>query len=225
MWFSILVLVAGIEFDCQRAIWGYCRAQGELDIRVEKQLLWSKPGFSEHVVGTIQREWAQIGLLPMGSVQRKYWSDATVWVSENSEPGLSYHDSVDWLRANNRPPAMMGGIEIENARDYLSFAERGLSPLLHEFAHVLHHQMYDWDQTHISMTYQRMQTEPKLRQADNIWDDEKRPAYALSDERELFAEFSEAWFGRNDVFPFNREDLMDLDPGLADLFHSVWGRP
>jgi hypothetical protein len=48
--------------------------------------------------------------------------------------------------------------------------------------------------------------------------------YALTNEKEYFAECSEAYFGTNDFYPFVRAELVEVDPGMAKLLEKVWGK-
>jgi len=50
----------------------------------------------------------------------------------------------------------------------------------------------------------------------------KKKAYAATNAREYFAELSEAYFGKNDYFPFTREDLRKHDPVGFKLMQDVW---
>jgi hypothetical protein len=47
-------------------------------------------------------------------------------------------------------------------------------------------------------------------------------AYALTDEKEYFAELTEAYFLKNDFFPFNREELRKYDPNGYALIERLW---
>ncbi len=47
--------------------------------------------------------------------------------------------------------------------------------------------------------------------------------YALTVPKEFFAEMSEAYFGMNDFFPFNRAELKINEPEIYDLLRTVWG--
>jgi hypothetical protein len=47
-------------------------------------------------------------------------------------------------------------------------------------------------------------------------------AYAMDNVPEYFAENSEALFGRNDFYPFTREDLGKHDPSMLALLQQVW---
>ena len=47
-------------------------------------------------------------------------------------------------------------------------------------------------------------------------------AYAITNEKEYFAETTEAFFGMNDVQPFTRDELEKFDPGMFVLLKQVW---
>ena len=40
---------------------------------------------------------------------------------------------------------------------------------------------------------------------------------------EYFAEATEAYFSRNDFFPFNSSELKTHDPEMYDLLTELWG--
>jgi len=46
--------------------------------------------------------------------------------------------------------------------------------------------------------------------------------YGLTDHKEFFAEMSEAYFGMDDFFPFNRAELMTAEPEIYALLRSIW---
>jgi hypothetical protein len=47
--------------------------------------------------------------------------------------------------------------------------------------------------------------------------------HALTDQKEFFAEMTEAYFGLNDFFPFNRAELMTAEPEIFELLQAIWG--
>ena len=49
-------------------------------------------------------------------------------------------------------------------------------------------------------------------------------AYAMRDPKEYFAECTEAFFSRNDFYPFNRTELQQHDPDVDALLVRLWGR-
>ena len=49
--------------------------------------------------------------------------------------------------------------------------------------------------------------------------------YALTNHKEYFSEGTEAFFNRNDFYPFVRAELKLHDPTLHDLLAEIWGNP
>ena len=47
-------------------------------------------------------------------------------------------------------------------------------------------------------------------------------AYAHTNEREYFAELTEAYFGWNSYFPFTKEELESYDPEGYNLIENSW---
>ena len=48
-------------------------------------------------------------------------------------------------------------------------------------------------------------------------------AYDATTPMEYFAEGTEAYFARNDFYPFVRAELKEHDPVLHDLLEEIWG--
>jgi len=42
---------------------------------------------------------------------------------------------------------------------------------------------------------------------------------------EFFAEMTEAYFGVNDFFPFNRAELKEAEPEILALLSNIWESP
>ena len=55
--------------------------------------------------------------------------------------------------------------------------------------------------------------------------DKPERAYAMTDAQEYFAEGTEAFFGRNDFFPFTRDELKATDMELFLVLNQVWNKP
>jgi Mlc titration factor MtfA (ptsG expression regulator) len=45
----------------------------------------------------------------------------------------------------------------------------------------------------------------------------------MTNPQEYFAETTEAFFSRNDFFPFNRAELKQHDPDMEQLLTRLWG--
>ena len=48
--------------------------------------------------------------------------------------------------------------------------------------------------------------------------------YALTDQKEFFAEMTEAYFGMNDFYPFNYAELKEAEPATFALMEEIWGK-
>jgi Mlc titration factor MtfA (ptsG expression regulator) len=47
----------------------------------------------------------------------------------------------------------------------------------------------------------------------------------MTNPMEYFAETTEAFFSRNDFFPFTRDELKQHDPEMEKLLARLWGGP
>ena len=47
----------------------------------------------------------------------------------------------------------------------------------------------------------------------------------MTSPQEYFAETTEAFFGRNDFFPFTNEELQKHDPEMFKLLERLWNSP
>jgi hypothetical protein len=56
-----------------------------------------------------------------------------------------------------------------------------------------------------------------------LYDGKRVRHYGLTDQKEFFAEMTEAYFGVNDFFPFNRAELLTAEPELHRLLREIWG--
>jgi len=51
-----------------------------------------------------------------------------------------------------------------------------------------------------------------------------RRHYGLTNQKEFFAEMTEAYFGMNDFYPFNRGELKTKEPEVYALMEEIWGK-
>ena len=98
--------------------------------------------------------------------------------------------------------------------------------VLHELAHGFHDQVLSFKQKDILAQYNKVK-EAGLYDKVERWYGNGRAntfekAYAMSTPMEYFAETTEAFFGRNDFYPFNREELHKHDPEMEKLLERFW---
>lgn len=149
-----------------------------------------------------------------------------LWI-EHSHPKLKamqYHPSKGWLESNGHDPRLARKVHITQAGELLSREQMLKHPavILHELAHGYHDQILSFDDPEIIAVFERAK-------AAGIYDDvllytgQKVRHYGLSNHKEYFAEGTEAFFYRNDFYPFVRAELQEHDPPLHDLLRRVWG--
>lgn len=152
-----------------------------------------------------------------------------IWFSPEY-PGVGgraeYHPGADWLRENGRNPAMVKGVEVTDTRDFARETIRMPCWILHELAHGYHDRVLGFQNPEIVAAYEHAKA-ARLYDRVERWFGNGRPntferAYAMTDPQEYFAEQTEAYFGRNDFFPFTREELAKHDPEMFALLARVW---
>lgn len=137
--------------------------------------------------------------------------------------GMCYHESAGWLTANGYDAAREGTVEILNMQDFLEWRAEQPMMLLHEMAHA-YHAMVGFEQAEIVKAYEGAKAAGLYENIGYVLagPGEKKKAYAITNTREYFAELTEAWFGRNDYFPFTREELIRHDAAGAEMVRVVW---
>ncbi|HWE98076.1 MAG TPA: hypothetical protein VG269_29290 [Tepidisphaeraceae bacterium] len=156
-----------------------------------------------------------------------------LWLSpeyRGVRPTAEYHPDEGWLRRTGRNPAMAKGVEFTDIKDFEAETRRMPCFVLHELAHAYHDQVLGFDQPEIIAAYKRAVESKSYDAVERTFGDPKRPntierAYAMTNEKEYFSESTEAYFGRNDFFPFTREELRKHDPKMCELLGRLWEIP
>jgi len=143
-------------------------------------------------------------------------------------PRAEYHPGAGWLRENGRDPAMEKGVEFTNVRIFEAETRRMPVFVLHELAHAYHDRVLGNDHAGIKAAYEAAKAGGKYEKVEQRLGGGRivqARAYAMTNPKEYFAESSEAFFGSNDFFPFTREDLKRVDPGMFAVLERVWTLP
>ena len=151
-----------------------------------------------------------------------YLKRVTIWVEHEQDfPGGVYHPSAQWLSNNGYPEEWAKGIQIGNAANYMSWVEQQPAMVLHELAHAWHHQRLGYNDRDIEAAY-------AAAMESGIYDEVAyvsggtAEAYAKTNKQEYFAELTEAWFWRNDFYPFVRDQLIEHDAFGARVVEERW---
>jgi hypothetical protein len=136
---------------------------------------------------------------------------------------MQYHPSAGWLRANGYSADLEKCVHIPRAADLPTRRNIREQPwvILHELAHAYHDQVLGFEEPRIKEAYAAYK---KSGHGDKtlLYDGRRVRHYALTDHKEFFAEMTEAYFGSNDFFPFNRAELKDAEPAIYALLRGIW---
>lgn len=148
-----------------------------------------------------------------------------IWMEggENGARGLAFHPSAQWLSDRGYNPAKAQAVEIHNVRDFLEWEREQPWVVMHELAHAYHHRSLGDNNEDIKSAYENARRSGSYDSV-RYHDGSTRRAYAMNNDKEYFAEITEAYFGTNDFFPFNRAELERHDPQGYALMERIWRR-
>ncbi|MFM9994550.1 MAG: hypothetical protein ACKVU4_01980 [Phycisphaerales bacterium] len=137
--------------------------------------------------------------------------------------GMCFHESAAWLTENGFDAAREGAVEVCDMDDYLLWRAEQPMMTFHELAHAFHWRL-GFDRRDVTAAHAAARDAGLYRGVAYALaaDGETRDAYALVNHKEYFAELSEACFGRNDYFPFTRDDLRVYDPTGLGVVERLW---
>ena len=146
-----------------------------------------------------------------------------VWIQYKFDSsGMWYHESKEWLVKSGYPAAMVKSVEISDVNDYVACHNDQPMELLHEFAHAYQDQYLSAMRDKIEDAYNNALKSHKYEKVERSGGGMER-AYAMTNEVEYFAELTEAYFGRNDYYPFTRDELEEFDSKGFALMEDAWG--
>jgi len=149
-----------------------------------------------------------------------------IWI-EHHHPTLGamqYHPNLGWLKSHGHDPRLAKKVHIPRAKNLLSRHQMIKHPavVLHELSHAYHDQYLGFDDPRFIKAYKRAKA-AGIYEKVLLYNGKKVRHYGLSDHKEYFAEGTEAYFYRNDFYPFCRAELAEHDPELHDLLVEIWG--
>jgi hypothetical protein len=140
-------------------------------------------------------------------------------------PRAEYHPGAKWLADNGRDPAMAKGVEFTNVSIFEAECQRMPNFALHELAHAYHDRVLGNNEPRIIAAYGKAKASgsyAKVERRDAEGRSSVAAAYAITNPQEYFAETTEAYFSRNDFFPFTRDELEKHDPEMFELLGKLW---
>jgi hypothetical protein len=198
-------------------------------VHVSDVLLKNESAATETALKLLRQQLAEIvRVVPAEAVSKL--REVPLWVSAEYPgvpPRAEYHPDAGWLRDNGRNPAMAKSVEFTNVRIFEKETKRMPNFALHELAHAYHDRVLGFEQVEIKAAYERAKAAQSYDHVERSSGDgrpnRRERSYALTNEKEFFAESTEAFFSRNDFFPFNRAELHRHDPHMEQVLKQVWG--
>lgn len=137
---------------------------------------------------------------------------------------MQYHPSADWLKEHGYSPHLAKCVHIPDAREFLSPFENHRQPwaVMHELAHAYHDQVLGFDEPRICAAYEKFRDSGRYKSVLTS-PGPMREHYALTNEKEFFAEMTECYFGTNDFYPFVAGELKQAEPDVFALLRDIWG--
>lgn len=147
-------------------------------------------------------------------------------LSHGKLASMQYHPDAGWLKANGYSTALAKCVHIPRAADLPTKRNINEQPwvILHELAHAYHDQVLGFEEPRIMEAYENYKKRGRGEKT-LLYDGRRVRHYALTNHKEFFAEMTEAHFGVNDFFPFNRAELKEAEPEIFTLLSDIWESP
>jgi hypothetical protein len=149
-----------------------------------------------------------------------------IWVEwEARRNGAAeFHPSAVWLQENGYNPEKAGSVELSNAANFVQWSRTGQPwMVLHELAHAYHYLVLGQQHEGIETAYQQA-LDRRLYESVAYINGSQQTAYSMTNVYEYYAELSEAYFGKNDFYPFTHNELAQHDPVGFRLMEATWGQ-
>ncbi|MCP4811062.1 MAG: metallopeptidase [Planctomycetaceae bacterium] len=150
-----------------------------------------------------------------------------IWI-ERAHPvlgNMQYHPGARWLKDHGHDPRLVKKVHITHASALLSRQQMLKHPavILHELAHGYHDQILGFEHPDVKNAYDRAMAAGKYQEV-LLYTGRLVKHYGTTNHKEYFAEATEAYFYRNDFYPFVAGELKQYDPFVYELFGKIWGK-
>lgn len=137
---------------------------------------------------------------------------------------MQYHPGEDWLLEHGHDPRLTQKVHITQAADLLARHHLLKHPavILHELAHAYHDLILGFDEPRILEAYQKAMADG-IYEKSLLYTGEYVRHYGATNHKEYFAECTEAYFYKNDFYPFVAAELKQHDARAYALMQAIWG--
>lgn len=145
--------------------------------------------------------------------------------SKRSNGAAEYHPSKQWLKNNGWRPEKAKTVNITNINNFIEWTSSNQPYMvLHELSHAYHDQVLGYGNKQIKAAYDAAMAAKKYESVDYYSGSStsKKKAYATNNEKEYFAELTEAYYGKNDFYPFKKAEIGVHDPQAYTMLRKAW---
>lgn len=200
-------------------------------VHVNRELLKNEPKATEIALDLLGKQLAEIVRVVPESAVAELRKVPLYFSPEYPERngGAEFHPGAEWLKAHGRDPVMVKSVEFSNILSFAQETRRMPNFALHELAHAYHNLVLEegFGNPQIIATFERAKESGRYDKVERwhggVDQNTFERAYAITNPMEYFAETTEAYFTRNDFFPFNSSELTTHDPEMFDLLTELWG--
>lgn len=181
------------------------------------ELYEDSTSFLEYKLRDIERVVPEKSLAKLKSIK------IVVDLSHGELTSMQYHPSPAWLESHGYSKDLAKCVHIPRATDLATKRNTNEQPwvVLHELAHAYHDQFLDFDNADVMKAFIRYK-ESQNGEKTLLFNGSRVKHYGLTDQKEFFAEMTEAYFGVNDFFPFTRAELKESEPQIETMLTQFW---
>ena len=213
-----------LESSASSKIEGYALNEMEgWTVYVQEALLEQEPEDTDKALVLLSEQARKVIEVIPAKIVREL-QKVPLWLSlphEGRRPRAEFHPDKGWLIENGMIPDKEKGIEFTNTAILDREVIRMPMLLLHELSHAYHNLVLGFEQPDILRLYQKAKENGSYDLVERK-NRESQMAYAMSNHKEYFAECTEAFFGENDFYPFNNDELKQHDPAMHALLEQLW---
>ncbi|MBK1832245.1 hypothetical protein JIN77_16015 [Verrucomicrobiaceae bacterium R5-34] len=194
-------------------------------IRVDTQLLApERKEKTERILAKLKMRLSEIKVvMPEPHLSGMQQVPIVLELAHSELSAMQYHPGADWLKKKGYDETLVHCVHVPVAEVMLKHRYIVDMPwvILHELSHAYHHQVIGFDEPRIIAAYKKFVASGHGKNCLVITG-KRTDHYALTNHKEFFAEMTEAYFGTNDFYPFNRAELMDAEPEIYQLMKTIW---
>ncbi len=198
-------------------------------LKVHPKLLADQPEQTQQAISLLKKQLTEL-TKKIPAEPLKQLRTVTLYFSPKypqSRPRAEYHPGRGWLEQNGRNPEMVQCVEFSNIGIFERESRRMPNFALHELAHAFHHQFLPggFGNSDVKAAFDRAVASGRFQRVERRDGDGNTrfdQHYAITNPQEYFAETTEAFFSKNDFYPYDRAQLQRFDPEAIGLMEKLW---